>query len=434
MWVFVTDGIVNPADALVSQRYPGFQDVNVMMLIGFGFLMTFIRSYAWSAISYTFFINAFITQAYPLLFGLWSKAFNSTWNNPINLTWDITTLILGADAVAAMLVSFGGVIGRVGPKDLLVLACFNVIGYSLNEEIVFFKIKMVDPGASSTVHTFGCYFGLTACLVLSKRARPITNVKISYISNIFAFIGTLFLVLYFPSFNYAVSATNSFEQNLIVVNTVMSLAGSVLGTFIISSLGMGRGLEMENILNATIAGGIIIGAPSAFIYRPGLALFIGVMGGVVSTICFHKLSPKLLDCIGLYDTCGIHNLHGIPGLLGGIWSAIIISFYNTGYDTNIAAMYSGGHFLFDPSVSFLKQGGLQIAGTLCSLGLAIGFGFLGGVFVSHFYDEKNKFFYLDTEYFENAHFSAFYRADPGENRYLNQREASKKLEMIEERP
>ena len=124
--------------------------------------------------------------------------------------------------------------------------------------------------------------------MLSSKARPITDVKISYVSNIFAFIGTLFLVLYFPSFNYAVSAQNTFEQNLIVVNTVMSLTGSVLGTFIISALGFGRGLEMENILNATIAGGIIIGAPSAFIYRPGLALFIGFMGGTVSTLCFHN--------------------------------------------------------------------------------------------------------------------------------------------------
>ena len=101
---------------------------------------------------------------------------------------------------------------------------------------------MIDGGASSTIHTFGAYFGLTVCLVLSKKARPITNVKISYVSNIFAFIGTLFLVLYFPSFNYAALAQNSFEQNLIVVNTVMSLAGSVLGTFIVSSLGFGRGL------------------------------------------------------------------------------------------------------------------------------------------------------------------------------------------------
>ena len=386
MWIFVRDELVSPTDSIRSQRYPGFQDVNVMMLIGFGFLMTFIRSYAWSALSYTFFINAFIIQAYPLLYGFWAKVFGNDWQGvSVTLTWDITTLILCSDAVAAMLVAFGGVIGRVGPKDLLIIAIFNVIGYSLNEEIVFVKIGMIDAGASSTVHTFGCYFGLTVCMVLSKKARPITNVKISYISNIFAFIGTLFLVLYFPSFNYAVTAQNAFEQNLIVVNTVMSLAGSVLGTFIVSSLGFGRGLEMENILNATIAGGIIVGAPSTFIYRPGLALFIGVMGGAVSALCFHNLSPKLLDCIGLYDTCGIHNLHGIPGVMGCIWSAIVCASYNSGFDQNIAAMYSNGNFLIPAGTSFLRQGGLQMAGLACSLGMSILFGLAAGLVTGCFY-------------------------------------------------
>ena len=386
MWIFVRDELVSPTDSIRSQRYPGFQDVNVMMLIGFGFLMTFIRSYAWSALSYTFFINAFIIQAYPLLYGFWAKVFGNDWQGvSVTLTWDITTLILCSDAVAAMLVAFGGVIGRVGPKDLLIIAIFNVIGYSLNEEIVFVKIGMIDAGASSTVHTFGCYFGLTVCMVLSKKARPITDIKISYVNNIFAFIGTLFLVLYFPSFNYAVTAQNAFEQNLIVVNTVMSLAGSVLGTFIVSSLGFGRGLEMENILNATIAGGIIVGAPSTFIYRPGLALFIGVMGGAVSALCFHNLSPKLLDCIGLYDTCGIHNLHGIPGVMGCIWSAIVCGSYNSGFDQNIAAMYSNGNFLIPAGTSFLRQGGLQMAGLACSLGMSILFGLAAGLVTGCFY-------------------------------------------------
>ena len=45
-------------------------------------------------------------------------------------------------------------------------------------------------------------------MVLSKKAKPITDIKISYINNIFAFIGTLFLVLYFPSFNFAALAQN----------------------------------------------------------------------------------------------------------------------------------------------------------------------------------------------------------------------------------
>ena len=101
---------------------------------------------------------------------------------------------------------------------------------------------MIDAGGSSVIHTYGAYYGLTVCMVLSRKLKPITNVKISYISNIFAFIGTLFLWLYWPSFNYALVAQNEFEQNMIVVNTVLSLTGSVLGTYIASALSFGNGL------------------------------------------------------------------------------------------------------------------------------------------------------------------------------------------------
>lgn len=62
-------------DRLANERYSAFQDVNVMMLIGFGFLMTFIKSYSWSALTYTFFINAIVMQLYLLLSGFWTRIF-----------------------------------------------------------------------------------------------------------------------------------------------------------------------------------------------------------------------------------------------------------------------------------------------------------------------------------------------------------------------
>lgn len=54
-------------DNFINQRYTAFQDTNVMMLIGFGFLMTFIKTYALSALTYTFFINAAVMQLYILI-------------------------------------------------------------------------------------------------------------------------------------------------------------------------------------------------------------------------------------------------------------------------------------------------------------------------------------------------------------------------------
>ena len=99
---------------------------------------------------------------------------------------------------------------------------------------------MIDAGGSSVIHTYGAYFGLAACLVLSRKIKPCTSVKTSYHSNIISFIGTLFLWLYWPSFNYGITATTTYEQSQIVVNTVLALTGSVLGTYTMSALSGGK--------------------------------------------------------------------------------------------------------------------------------------------------------------------------------------------------
>ena len=39
-----------------------FQDVHVMIYIGFGFLMTFLKKYGYGAVGYNFFIAALVTQ------------------------------------------------------------------------------------------------------------------------------------------------------------------------------------------------------------------------------------------------------------------------------------------------------------------------------------------------------------------------------------
>jgi hypothetical protein len=105
-----------------------------MVLVGFGFSMTFIRSYAWSSLAFTFFLNAYIMQLYVLLNGYWSKVLNGGWGGAATVMQvDITTLIGCSYAVFSAMVAFGGIIGRSGPKDLLIIMTFHVFGYTLNK-------------------------------------------------------------------------------------------------------------------------------------------------------------------------------------------------------------------------------------------------------------------------------------------------------------
>lgn len=50
---------------------------------------------------------------------------------------------------------------------------------------------------------------------------------------------------------------------------------------------------MEDILNATLAGGVIIGAPSGVFSNPAGSLCIGIFGGIVSCLGYRYLQAKL---------------------------------------------------------------------------------------------------------------------------------------------
>lgn len=145
-----------------------FQDVNVMMLIGFGFLMTFVKGYTWSALSYTFFINALVLQLYPLLQGFWHRVFHNHWTS-IYIEVNERSFTAASYSVASMLIAFGAVLGKVGPFELLIMSLFGIVGYTLNEDIVYNVLGCFDAGGSMPIHTYGAYFGLATCFILCKK-------------------------------------------------------------------------------------------------------------------------------------------------------------------------------------------------------------------------------------------------------------------------
>merc|ERR1711920_217552 len=131
-------------------------------------------------------------------------------------------------------------------------------------------------------------------------------------------IGTLFLWLYWPSFVAGWIPAGSVEWDTALSNTVMALLGSTVFSFILSAALSGKIFRPVDIQNATLAGGVAIGATANLNVTPVGALLIGAAGGIVSTLGYVYVQPFLLAKIGLHDTCGIHNLHGMPSLLGGI--------------------------------------------------------------------------------------------------------------------
>jgi len=63
---------------------------------------------------------------------------------------------------------------------------------------------------------------------------------------------------------------------------------------------------MEDIQNATLAGGVAVGSSSDLVTGPWSAMIVGSVAGIVSTIGFAKIKTFMWKRFGLHDSCGIH--------------------------------------------------------------------------------------------------------------------------------
>ncbi|XP_032068378.1 ammonium transporter Rh type A [Thamnophis elegans] len=296
--------------------YPIFQDVHVMIFIGFGFLMTFLKKYGFSSVSINFLIAALGLQWGILLQGFWHMVSNNVHNT-------IESMINADFSTAAVLISFGAILGKTSPVQMLILTIFEITIFVCNEHLVVNVLKATDTGASMTIHAFGAYFGLAVARLLYRPGLKNGHPKEGsvYHSDLFAMIGTLFLWLFWPSFNSAIAKSAEAQQRAIM-NTYFSLAACTVTTFAFSILVEHRGkLDMVHIQNATLAGGVAVGSCADLDILPVGALLIGSIAGIISVLGYKYLSP-LLATLKIQDTCGVHNLHGLPGLLGGIASII----------------------------------------------------------------------------------------------------------------
>nr|AIC81181.1 Rh family A glycoprotein [Anabas testudineus] len=300
--------------------YPMFQDVHVMIFIGFGFLMTFLKRYGFSSVGINLLLAAFGLQWGLLMQGIWHLKDGKIKVNIFK--------IINADfSTATVLISFGAVLGKTSPVQLLIMTILEITIFSVNEHLVANILGANDVGASMIIHAFGAYFGLAVARVLYRPGlrNGHENDGSVYHSDMFAMIGTVFLWMFWPSFNSAIAESDN-DQLTAVINTYLSLAACVLSAYAISSLVEHKGkLDMVHIQNATLAGGVAVGTCADMSIGPVGAMVIGFVAGIISTLGFKYLSPILASKLGIQDTCGVHNLHGMPGILGGLAGIVAVA-------------------------------------------------------------------------------------------------------------
>ncbi|XP_041693992.1 ammonium transporter Rh type C 1 [Coregonus clupeaformis] len=356
-------------------RYPSFQDVHVMIFVGFGFLMTFLKRYSFGAVGFNFLIAGFGLQ-WALLMQGW---FHSLDPMDGKIKIGVESMINADFCVASCLIAYGAVLGKVSPVQLMVMTLFGVTLYAVEEYIILSLIHARDAGGSMVIHTFGAYYGLSISWMLYRPNLDQSKHRIGsvYQSDIFAMIGTLFLWMFWPSFNSAISDHGD-GQHRAAINTYLSLAATVLTTIAISSLSQKTGkLDMVHIQNSTLAGGVAVGTAAEFMLMPYGSLIVGFCCGIISTLGYIYITPFMEKYLKIHDTCGIHNLHAMPGVIGGIVGAITAAAASEGVYGKEGLIntfdFTGEWKDMVPT----RQGGHQAAG-LC---VALCFGIGGGIIV-----------------------------------------------------
>lgn len=175
----------------------------------------------------------------------------------------------------------------------------------------------------------------------------------------------------------------------------MAISASCITACAICRLFLGK-LEMEVVLNATLAGGVSVGSSSDLVVTAGTAMAIGGLAGILSAVGFLKLSKFLQEKINLHDTCGVHNLHGLPGVLGGVLGAVSASLADSAFDNKQALEETFEKIAEGRTTS--EQGWIQLAALGITLGLSIGGGAIGGFIASRF--GKIEHLFDDEEHFE----------------------------------
>ena len=372
--VFAAEGVAAAGgDVQMVTQYNFAIHILAMLLVGFGFLMVFVRRYGYGATTGTYLVVAMGLPLYILLrsSGLLCKEAIE----PVI----IKALLYVEFAVASALIAMGAVLGRLRVFQYALLAALLVPAYMLNEWLVLdgglgVTKGFVDAAGSIIIHAFGAYFGLGLTLAVTTAQQRQQPIQADATADRFAMLGSMVLWLFWPSFCSAIVPANEIPQT--AVNTVLSLSGATLSTFLLSTLLRKGKTSIADMANAALAGGVSIGA-TCNVVAPAVAFGIGALAGALCVVGYVFVQPALLAKFKIVDTCGVHNLHGMPGLLGGLIAVLAVP--------GIAAA--------------------QLVGIAVTLALAIGAGLVAGALIrltgttNRAYDDAESFCDVEPDHF-----------------------------------
>ncbi|NXQ43104.1 RHBG protein, partial [Catharus fuscescens] len=358
----------------VYSTFPFFQDIQVMLVVGLGLLLTFLPRYGFSALTHNFLLLNFSMQWALVLQGLLQHLHHG------QIHLDLHKLLISEFAAVTVLISVGAILGRASPCQLLLMATCEIPIYLASEWVIVTRLGVLDVGGTITIHIFSCYFGLGVSKALFRATKQPLHPKETPTpsSDLMSLVGTLILWVFWPSF-VAVLCQPGDAQHRAILNTLLAMSASAITTVVASSLLERDGkLSLGHVQNGSLAGGVAIGVVADMAVPPVTALALGSLSAVVCVLGFRFLSPLLGRKLTLLDQCGIHNLHGLPGILGAAASvlAFLVASKDTAGSQPSQVSPAGGNA---SEVAEGRGGGGQALCQAAGLAVAIGASLLAGL-------------------------------------------------------
>ena len=148
-----------PEEPSTWAEYAAARDTMVMLVVGFGFLMTFLRLYGLGAVGYTYLLTALVVLWAIPVEGFFERVRRG--GGWASLEVGVPEILSGEFAAAAVLISYGAVLGKASVDQLAVVAVLEVVCYAAHKQLVLVGLLDVeDVGGSLSIHLFGAYFGL----------------------------------------------------------------------------------------------------------------------------------------------------------------------------------------------------------------------------------------------------------------------------------
>ncbi|MGR3318537.1 MAG: ammonium transporter [Candidatus Anammoxibacter sp.] len=317
---------VTIADIIAVQKHNRAMHIMAMLMIGFGFLMVYVKRYGYSAVTATYIL---VSVAIPLYIYLKGKGY---FGEPFDE--HIDQLLFAEFAAASLLIAVGAPLGRLKMRQYIVMALLFIPCYMLNEWILVDNGlgliphgEVIDTGGSLLIHAFGAYFGMGVIVRMTTKEDFDKKIESDKQSNQFSMLGSMVLWVFWPSFCAAIVAPALVP--VAALNTVIALCGATLATLAFSKIIRGK-IGIEDMANAALAGGVAIGATCAHVQSLKFAFFIGLIAGAISVIGYTVIQPRVQKLLKGIDTCGVHNLHGMPGLFGGFMALFVVNGISAG--------------------------------------------------------------------------------------------------------